>query len=272
MRYCQFVMGPAGAGKSTYCARIAEFCETTRRRVHVFNLDPAAENFEYPVAWDIRDIISLDDVTETLSFGPNGGLIYCMEFLIANLQVFDEALGHYEDDYIIFDCPGQIELYTHIPVMKRLVDHLTQNEYRVAGVYLLDSQFLDDPTKYFSGVLAALSAMVNLEIPHVNVMTKMDLVADRRRQVELETFLDPDPRYILEMLDERSTPKQKGLNAAIASLIEDFDLVHFLPMNKDDEESVSIVLQHVDNAIQYGEDEDVAVPRDLDDFEQDDGT
>jgi hypothetical protein len=43
-------------------------------------------------------------------------------------------------------------------------------------VYLLDSQFLDDPTKYFSGVLAALSAMVNLEIPHVNVMTKMDLV------------------------------------------------------------------------------------------------
>lgn len=43
-------------------------------------------------------------------------------------------------------------------------------------MYLLDSQFLDDPTKYFSGVLAALSAMVNLEIPHVNVMTKMDLV------------------------------------------------------------------------------------------------
>lgn len=51
-----------------------------------------------------------------------------------------------------------------------------QNDYRVAGVYLLDSQFLDDPTKYFSGVLAALSAMVNLEIPHVNVMTKMDMV------------------------------------------------------------------------------------------------
>lgn len=35
----------------------------------VFNLDPAAEHFEYPVGWDVRDIISLDDVTETLSFG-----------------------------------------------------------------------------------------------------------------------------------------------------------------------------------------------------------
>jgi hypothetical protein len=32
--------------------------------VHVVNLDPAAETFEYPVAIDIRDLISLDDVME----------------------------------------------------------------------------------------------------------------------------------------------------------------------------------------------------------------
>lgn len=46
----------------------------------------------------------------------------------------------------------------------------------------------------------------------------------------------------MEMLDEHSTKKQRGLNAAIASLIEDFDLVHFLPMNKDDEDSVRILI------------------------------
>lgn len=43
------------------------------------NLDPAAEHFEYPVAIDIRDLISLADVIEELNYGPNGGLIYCME-------------------------------------------------------------------------------------------------------------------------------------------------------------------------------------------------
>lgn len=47
--------------------------------------------------------------------------------------------------------------------------------------------------------MAALSAMVNLEIPHVNVMTKMDLVAEHHRQIELESYLDPDPKYILEL-------------------------------------------------------------------------
>lgn len=47
--------------------------------MHVVNLDPAAEHFEYPVAIDIRDLISLADVIEELNYGPNGGLIYCME-------------------------------------------------------------------------------------------------------------------------------------------------------------------------------------------------
>jgi adenylate kinase family enzyme len=39
-------MGPAGVGKSTYCKTIQEHCSATRRRMHVANLDPAADQFE----------------------------------------------------------------------------------------------------------------------------------------------------------------------------------------------------------------------------------
>jgi GPN-loop GTPase len=28
---------------------------------------------------DIRDLISVEDVMEELGYGPNGGLVYCME-------------------------------------------------------------------------------------------------------------------------------------------------------------------------------------------------
>lgn len=28
---------------------------------------------------DIRDLISIEDVMEELGYGPNGGLVYCME-------------------------------------------------------------------------------------------------------------------------------------------------------------------------------------------------
>ena len=47
MRYGQIVMGPAGSGKSTYCSTLVKHAEVSKRRVHVINLDPAAETFEY---------------------------------------------------------------------------------------------------------------------------------------------------------------------------------------------------------------------------------
>lgn len=42
---------------------------------------------------------------------------------------------------------GQIELYTHLPVMKQLVEQLQQWEFRVCGVFLVDSQFMVESFK-----------------------------------------------------------------------------------------------------------------------------
>ena len=42
---------------------------------------------------------------------------------------------------------GQIELYTHPPVMKQLVQQLEQWEFRVCGVFLVDSQFMVESFK-----------------------------------------------------------------------------------------------------------------------------
>lgn len=49
--------------------------------VEIVNLDPAAEYFEYEPLIDIRELIQLDDAMEDdeLKFGPNGGLVFCME-------------------------------------------------------------------------------------------------------------------------------------------------------------------------------------------------
>ena len=86
------VVGPAGSGKSTFCQQLQTHCETLKRRVHVINLDPAAEHFGYPVAADIRDLVSLEDVMSEMKLGPNGGLIYCMEYLVDNIDWLEEIL------------------------------------------------------------------------------------------------------------------------------------------------------------------------------------
>ena len=36
--------------QSSYCSSLYRHCETMQRSIHIVNLDPAAENFDYPVA------------------------------------------------------------------------------------------------------------------------------------------------------------------------------------------------------------------------------
>ena len=71
MKFAQLVMGSAGTGKSTYCDAIQQHAAAKGRTVRVANFDPAAEHFKYPVAFDIRDLISVDDVQAEMQFGPN---------------------------------------------------------------------------------------------------------------------------------------------------------------------------------------------------------
>ena len=126
-RCAHLVIGPAGSGKSTYCDLMRTHLETLRRRVQVINLDPAAEHFSYPVAADIRDLIPLEDVMSEMKLGPNGGLIYAMEYPIDNIDWLEDELEDVSgggDSYVLFDCPGQIELYSHVPAMRQLVGEL----------------------------------------------------------------------------------------------------------------------------------------------------
>ena len=61
----------------------------------------------------------------------------------------EEELGGYDEDYLIIDCPGQIELYTHHPFLPTLARNLQRMGIRTCAVYLIDSQFMEDRYKFF---------------------------------------------------------------------------------------------------------------------------
>ncbi|KAE9410409.1 hypothetical protein BT96DRAFT_847248 [Gymnopus androsaceus JB14] len=281
MRYAVLVTGPAGAGKSTFAKSFITHLAASKRTGHLVNLDPAADpsSFEYEPTIDIRDLISLEDVMSELDYGPNGGVVYCFEYLLQNMDWLEEELGGYEDDYLIFDCPGQIELYTHHPFIPTLVQNLSRMGIRTCATYLIESQFMEDKYKFFSGVLSAMSAMVNLEIPWINIMSKMDLVTANpedpstgarnglRRQKDIARYLDPDPLLIATTRGDKSdtiNPRFHALNQAIVQLIEDHPLVSFLPLDLTSTDSLEYVVSHIDYTMQYGESEEPKEPHDLD--------
>jgi len=47
---------------------------------------------------------------------------------------------------------------------------------QLAAVHLVDSHHCSDPTKFISVLLTSLSTMIHVELPHVNVLSKIDLV------------------------------------------------------------------------------------------------
>jgi hypothetical protein len=227
---------------------------------------------------------------EEMKLGPNGGLIYCFEFLMENLDWLTEGLDSLTEEYlIVIDMPGQIELYTHIPILPRLVRFLTQPgalDVRLCAAYLLESTFIIDRAKYFAGSLSAMSAMIMLEVPHINILSKMDLIKGQIKKKELKRFIVPDTSLLeddpanpkksagLDVDVHSSDPKDKHammsgasfqrLNTAVAGLLENFSMVSFLKLDCTDEDSVAAILSYIDDCIQYHEAQE---PRELPDEE-----
>jgi GTPase SAR1 family protein len=275
-------------GKTTFCTALIQYLKTNKRSCFYINLDPAAENFAYEPDIDIKDLVSLEDVMEEMSLGPNGGLIFCFEYLLENMDFITEPLDSVTEDYlIIIDMPGQIELYTHVPILPTLTRQLTEGSLntRLCAAYLLESTFIVDRAKFFAGTLSAMSAMLMLGIPHVNILSKMDLVKGTVTRKELRRFIQAD----LDLLDDIPSADQRlnfaendeeenqdptssenvmagasfqQLNKAVAKLIDDYSLVSFLQLDAQNEDSVGGILSYIDDAIQFHEAQEPAEPKD----------
>lgn len=71
-------------------------------------LDPANDSLCYETAIDISELVTVEDVMEYVNLGPNGSLIFCLEYLEKRLEWLLEKLRKYSNYYLLFDCPGQV--------------------------------------------------------------------------------------------------------------------------------------------------------------------
>ena len=103
-------------------AAMSELLTSLSRKVAIVNLDPGNENMTYKPAIDVSELVTVEEVMDEMKLGPNGGLMYAMQFVRTNLEWLDSKLSSVDlDTYLILDCPGQVELYTADSSMKVVI-------------------------------------------------------------------------------------------------------------------------------------------------------
>lgn len=255
MPHGQIVIGPPGAGKTTYCAGLEQYFAVTGRKVAIFNMDPAnSSTLPYTPAASIRDLVCSESVASEHKLGPNGSLLFAMEMLDRNFAWLQAHMHTHRASYLVFDFPGQVELYTHNNCVRRIVQRMTSLGYRIAAVNLVDSHYCTDAANFIAALVMSLTAIIKLELPAVNVLSKIDLIeAYGELPFDLEFFtensdigplvrgLNADPRL----------RKFAKLNAALVDLVEDFPWVGFHTLDIQNRQSVMLLTRAVDKANGY---------------------
>lgn len=140
------------------------------RKCSVVNLDPANDRTTYPCALDVRELVTLEEIMSEDTLGPNGGVLYALEEVENNMDWLTEGLkglgGNFTfplcccrwynmlegmgrgiwmgicrlkdiwinaDDYVLFDCPGQVELFTHHSALRNIFFQIQKLGYRVCS-------------------------------------------------------------------------------------------------------------------------------------------
>ncbi|CAE6441029.1 unnamed protein product [Rhizoctonia solani] len=256
MPFGEIIIGSPGSGKSTYAFGKQQLLTALQRPIAVVNLDPANDHVPYKCGIDIASLISLQDVMDEYGLGPNGGMLYCIEYLDANFDWLEEQLRALNllngDSYVVFDIPGQVELSSDHGSLKSVVGKLEKLGFRLAAVHLCDAYYVTDAAKYISVLLLSLRTMLHMGLPHVNVLSKLDLLS-RYGDLDfnLEFYTEVQDLSYLQNILSASHPRFSALNEAICGLVEDFGLVAFETLAVEDKQSMLHLMRTIDRILGY---------------------
>ncbi|CAD8097120.1 unnamed protein product [Paramecium sonneborni] len=263
--YGSLIIGPSGVGKTTLCKGLFQMMQQIQRKCIIINMDPANEDsYEDYLHIDILELITVEDVMKEFQLGPNAALLYCFEFLFENQNWLYNKLLQYKDHYLIFDFPGQIELYLANDSIFNLIQSMMNNKNQKLQISLVAVQLFDclncyQVNTFISASLVSVTVSANLSLPYLAVLNKLDLIKQYGEMpLSLQYYLEGENlKYMLEVTDQCDEEGQKfkekygQLTYNIAQLIDSKEVVSFEPLYVENKKLIMRLILKMDKANGY---------------------
>ncbi len=205
-----FLVGTAGSGKSLLTASLENWLNGSELSTTVVNLDPGVETPPYTSDVDIREYVNYGEIMEKFGLGPNGALVASLDMAISHI---DDLKGEVVDlgrDYVLVDCPGQMELFAYRNSGPLIVSSLTGKDVALS-LYLLDSNISRTPAGYVASMLLGFSINIRFGLPQLYILSKQDILTED----EVEQIVQwGEESYLLE----------EALDSSAAGLVREYSI------------------------------------------------
>jgi GTPase SAR1 family protein len=246
-----YFIGTAGCGKSTLTNALQLWLGNQGYDSITVNLDPGAESLLYAPDVDVRDWIRLSEVMAQYSLGPNGAQVAAADLLALNVKEISQVINGFDTDYVLFDTPGQIELFAFRQSSKIVLEELSGDAAVLA--YLFDPVMAKTANGFVSSLMLSATVHFRLPVPMLTVLAKADTLTDPEWK-RIETWSADYYSLFNSLLDE-SVDAQTQVNAEFLGALETVGAGRgVIPVSADSGEGLEDIYAMVQQILEAGED------------------
>ncbi len=246
-----FFVGTAGSGKSSLTYAFQNWMNLEGLDVITVNLDPGVDFLLYTPDIDIREWVSLQQIMTEHKLGPNGAQIACADLIVFNIDRIKKLIDEYKTNYVLFDTPGQTELFTFRHASTRIIETFGLDSSML--LFLIDPFIAQTPSGFISQLLLASTVQFRFKIPIYNVLSKSDMIDQDKLDLIVEW--SEDLVKLEDALIEERKETLSHLNLELLKVLNDLNIYKEVnPTSAETKTGMEDIYNSIQQIFQGGED------------------